>query len=105
MAVKRCRIIETGSGRMEGGGSRRVSIALYVALCCAVLAGCPAKSNRGTITGTVTLDGQPLKAGIIRFLPSDGQTATADTAITDGKFSATVPPGNKKVSISAPRVT
>ncbi len=70
-----------------------------------LFAGCAKTSNRGTVTGNVTLDGQPLKAGIIRFLPADGQTATADTAITDGKFSAVVPPGDKKISISAPKVT
>jgi len=53
----------------------------------------------------VTLDGQPLKSGVIRFSPADGATATADSVVTDGKFSASVPPGDKKVSISAPKVT
>src|SRR5205807_8289434 len=70
-----------------------------------VVAGCSAKSNRGTVSGSVTLDGQPLKAGIIRFMPIDGKTPTADTAITDGKFKASVPPGDKKISISGPKVT
>jgi hypothetical protein len=75
-------------------------------LCCYILvAGCTKKSNRGTVAGTVTLDGEPLKSGVIRFVPADGLTATADSIITDGKFSASVPPGEKKVSISAPKVT
>jgi hypothetical protein len=75
-----------------------------ILLVSALVAGCSKTSNRGTVTGTVTLDGQPLHAGIIRFIPADGQTATAETAIADGKFSAVIPPGDKKISISAPKV-
>jgi hypothetical protein len=74
-------------------------------LCCVLIVGCAKKSNRGTIAGTVTLDGVPVKSGVIRFVPADGLTATADSIITDGKFSASVPPGEKKISISAPKVT
>jgi hypothetical protein len=80
-------------------------VGLSVLFCCVLVAGCAKKSNRGTVTGNVTLDGQPLKSGVIRFVPSDGQTATADSIITDGKFNVSVPPGDKKVSISAPKVT
>jgi len=70
-----------------------------------VFAGCgPTDSAKGTVTGEVTLDGQPLKTGLIRFVPVDGKTPTADTTITDGKFSAVVPLGEKKVEISAPKV-
>jgi hypothetical protein len=50
----------------------------------------------------VTLDGQPLPSGIIRFTPADGKTPTADATIAQGRFRATVPPGEKKISISAP---
>jgi hypothetical protein len=75
------------------------------ALVVVLAAGCGAKSNKGTVTGTVTLDGQPIKAGLIHFAAVDGLTPTADAAITDGKFKARVPPGDKKVSISAPKVT
>jgi hypothetical protein len=71
----------------------------------AIVAGCSKTSNRGTVTGTVTLDGQPLQAGTIRFAPADGQTTTAETTITGGKFNVVVPPGDKKISISAPKVT
>src|SRR5689334_1242581 len=70
-----------------------------------LVAGCGPKSNKGSVTGTVTLDGQPIKAGLIHFAAVDGLTPTADAAITEGKFNASVPPGDKKVSISAPKVT
>jgi hypothetical protein len=59
---------------------------------------------KGTVTGEVTLDGQPLKTGLIRFVPADGKTPTADATISDGKFTAVVPLGEKKVEISAPKV-
>jgi len=73
--------------------------------CLITFAGCTgSEANTGTVTGEVTLDGQPLKTGLIRFVPADGKTPTADTTITDGKFTAVVPLGEKKVEISAPKV-
>jgi hypothetical protein len=79
-------------------------VCVCILCCCILIVGCTKKSNRGTVSGTVTLDGEPLKSGVIRFVPADGQTATADSAITDGKYSASVPPGDKQISISAPKV-
>ncbi len=54
----------------------------------AMSAGCSRDVKHGTVAGTVTLDGAPLKAGMIRFVPADGGTATADAPISEGKFSA-----------------
>jgi hypothetical protein len=79
-------------------------VSLCILLCSVLLAGCAKKSNRSTVTGNVMLDGQPLKTGIIRFVPADGQTSTADGRIDDGKFSVNVPPGDKRVSISSQKV-
>lgn len=80
--------------------TRGLIVALVV-----VAAGCGSgDASKGTVTGEVTLDGQPLKTGLIRFVPADGKTPTADAAITDGKFTAVVPLGEKKVEISAPKV-
>jgi hypothetical protein len=90
---------------MTKGEFSRAVATLCVVLCAVMLAGCAKKPDRGTVTGSVTLDGQPLPSGVIHFVPADGKTATADSMITDGKFSASVPPGDKKVSISAPKVT
>jgi hypothetical protein len=66
-------------------------------------AGC-SPSGMSTVTGEVTLDGEPLKEGLIRFIPPDGAGPTADATISDGHFKATVPPGAKRVEISASRV-
>jgi hypothetical protein len=77
--------------------------AWVVALVCA--GGCTAGgATTGTVTGEVTLDGQPLKAGLIKFVPADGLTPTADATIADGKFTAKVPVGQKRVEISASKV-
>jgi hypothetical protein len=69
-----------------------------------LILGCSAHSTDGTVSGTVTLDGEPLKTGNIRFDPADGRTSTADAIIKDGKFMAKVPPGDKRVSIMASKV-
>jgi hypothetical protein len=81
-------------------------VILLIALCAVSMAvgGCSPDSGKGTISGTVTLDGQPLTSGLIRFVPADGRTPTAEATITDGEFSAQVPVGEKQVSISAPKV-
>jgi hypothetical protein len=60
------------------------------------LVGCGGKGN---VSGTVTLDGKPLPAGKISFLPNKGPAVTAE--IKDGKYSAKgVPAGNAKVTVA-----
>jgi hypothetical protein len=79
----------------------------YLSLCWALIGlalGCSADAKHGTVSGTVTLDGQPLKSGTIRFDSVDGRTAAADASITDGKFTAKLPTGDKRVSITSPKV-
>ena len=59
---------------------------------------------RGQFTGQVTLDGQPLKEGVVRFVPVDGQSPTASAKISNGRFSASVPLGTMRVEISAAKI-
>jgi len=52
-------------------------------------AGCsdPLKEKRGEVSGTVTLDGQPVTTGEIRFNPSGPKSGpTTGGPITDGKY-------------------
>jgi hypothetical protein len=80
-------------------------VALFLVVCCFALAGCSGKSSKlGTVAGDVTLDGQPLKSGIIHFVSADGKAATTDAVITNGKYTVEMPPGDKRISISAPKV-
>ncbi len=57
-------------------------------------------SRKGTVSGTVTLDGQPLAVGTIAFIPSQGPGASAP--IEDGKYSVErVPTGKVSVTVDA----
>jgi hypothetical protein len=76
-----------------------VAVGLILALIGAT--GC---SSQSTVTGEVTVDGNPLKEGTIRFEPMDGKSQTASVSIVDGRFSVSLSPGEKRVQISAPKV-
>jgi len=52
----------------------------------------------GSVTGTVTLDGQPLEAADIFFAPEDGRTSTGTTDAT-GKYELTYNPTTKGAKI------
>jgi len=83
----------------------RISLQLScLAICFAAASGCSTDTKNGTVAGNVTLDGQPLQTGLIRYVPADGQTASGDAQITNGKYSTTTPIGEKRVSISSPKV-
>jgi hypothetical protein len=72
-----------------------------VAVLC--LAGCDDRRT-AEVHGTVQVDGKPLEAGAILFVPVDGKTATTGGPIKDGRYSVRVPVGTMKVSISAAKV-
>ena len=66
-------------------------------------AGCGG-SSVGNVRGEVTFDGQPLKEGVIRFVPEGGQGTTAEALITDGKFTEQMPVGTYQVQVSSPKL-
>ena len=91
----------------KGKRLMKTTSAFYFTLCCALTSfsfGCSAGAKHGMVSGTVSLDGQPLKSGTIRFDAADGRTAAADATISDGRFSVSLPPGDKRVSITSPKV-
>ncbi len=63
--------------------------------------------NRQAISGSVTLDGQPLQQGTISFLPLEKKDTSGGATITSGKYSVAreqgLAPGKYKVMISAAR--
>lgn len=67
---------------------------------CFLLAGCDRGPAQGTVKGTVTLDGQPVENGMIRFVPTDGGTQPADSPVVSGVYSVTIVPGEKKVEVT-----
>lgn len=73
--------------------------------------GCgPDGPERGSVSGTVSLDGKSVKEGSITFIPTDGTTGpTAGGTIADGAFSIpkSLGPlvGKNKVELRAWRLT
>jgi hypothetical protein len=75
--------------------SNYFTIVLFLLL---MLSGC-SNSNRGVVSGSVTIDGQPVKSGSIAFFPIDEKSPTTGASITDGQYTAQVPLGQTKVQI------
>ena len=67
-----------------------------------LVAGCDSGGPQ-SVSGTVTLDGQPLPSGDILFVPESGDQGADAGKIEDGKFSFTSKPGKMKVQITAQR--
>ncbi|MCC6419566.1 MAG: hypothetical protein IT429_15135 [Gemmataceae bacterium] len=61
-------------------------------------------SSAGQVSGTVKVNGVPIKDGAITFIPADGKGQTAGDQIKDGRYSARVPVGRAKVMISGSKV-
>lgn len=76
---------------------------LRLLLCTITLVGC-SRSNLATVTGSVTVDGEPAKVGAISFFAVDGQSPTAGAPIVDGKFKAQVSPGLCTVQIRVSKI-
>ena len=57
----------------------------------AVLSGCgPSNPPTAKVTGTVTLDGNPVEGAVITFMPDDGENKPAiATSLADGNYSLT----------------
>lgn len=80
-----------------------VHVCLVLPVLLGMIVGCQ-QGNSTTLTGKVTLDGKPIENGTISLIPADGNTATAGTRITNGEYSLALPPGTKRVEISAAEV-
>ena len=51
------------------------------------LTGCGGDSKMATVSGAVTLDGNPVETGAITFVPANGNAPTAGGQIKDGRYS------------------
>jgi hypothetical protein len=65
---------------------------------CAILSGCG--ESQGNVTGTVTMDGQPVSSGSITFVKAEGGQVREGAVIKDGGFQAKLPPGKYKIELS-----
>lgn len=58
---------------------------ILLAVGLAVAVGCQRNDGRNGVSGTVTLDGQPLADAIVHFHPSPGQKGNSSGATTDAE--------------------
>jgi hypothetical protein len=65
----------------------------------------PKAPDQYPVSGTVTVDGQPLAEGSIVLDPEDGKSIPASGAVKDGAFSFKSPVGNKVVRINAQKLS
>jgi hypothetical protein len=68
-----------------------------------LLAGCASKQSGGSLTGTITYNGQPVNGALLRFDPTGGTTGNAVDIPVDqeGKFVTTnVPPGDYRIMVT-----
>lgn len=70
--------------------------------CACFLPGCGGAGPR-SVSGTVTVDGQPLTSGEILFEPEDTTKSPDAGQIKDGKFAFSAKTGKVKVKITAMR--
>lgn len=80
-------------------------LGIFVAL---VLLDCALSCSQGPkycdVSGTVTLDGQPIAAGNILFSDVGGTLGPDSGEIKNGRFEAKVKEGKKRVEISAAKI-
>src|SRR3982750_3330474 len=69
---------------------------------CLLTAGC--SDGKSSVTGSVTLDGQPISQGAITFVKQGSVLTREGAVITGGAFHATLPPGEYKVELNAQKV-
>jgi hypothetical protein len=67
-----------------------------------MLAGCV--DGKTSITGTVTLDGQPVASGVVTLIKQNSELVREGAVIKDGRFEAHVPPGKYRVELSGQKV-
>lgn len=77
-----------------------------VSLALVVLSGCGGSEPTGTVTGKVTLDGQPVTAGEIGFISAKGFSAVAEIG-SDGSFTLeeNLPVDKYTVTVNGPGLT
>jgi hypothetical protein len=81
--------------------SNRTYSAVYLVWSVVALAasGCGSESNTASVSGSVTVSGQPLGGGAIQFFPSQGRPTIA-TIDESGKYLLELPHGEYQVTIN-----
>ena len=88
----------------------KFNICVLLLLAAVLMAGCSGGDGRKGLSGTVTVNGQPLETGSINFRPAPGTKGnTSGCAIENGEFTIAaedgLPVGKYKVTVQAFRKT
>lgn len=78
--------------------ARRATVVTAECILLISLLGC-ADDGMVDLAGKVSMDGVGVAQGTISFLPTDNRGATAEAVINEGRYSVTMPRGEKKVAI------
>jgi hypothetical protein len=81
------------------------SLTTLAALLCVFGAGCGPKKNEFPVTGKISVAGEPIPYGAIAFYAVDGATPVGGGTIKDGVYTANVPPGEKKITVTGNKIT
>jgi len=82
-----------------------VSVRHCVLLCVIVLiAGCSGGDPVASVTGKVTVDGEPVTEGMVLFLSEKGAGGSGELQ-ADGTYTLQCPPGQYKVAVAPPEST
>lgn len=82
-----------------------VSLSTIATLLCLFAAGCGPGKNEFPVTGKISVAGEPIPYGAIAFYAVDGATPVGGGTIKDGTYTANVPPGEKKVTVTGNKIT
>lgn len=66
-----------------------------------LVVGCSKGKPMGDVRGKVTLNGEPLAQGAVRFVAVNGDTPTSGGLISNGEFQVEVPVAKQRVEISS----
>ncbi len=66
-----------------------VALACSLAACCLLAAGCEGGPALGTVTGQVTMDGEPLADAMVTFVPEEGGVASTGLTDENGEYQLT----------------
>lgn len=88
----------------------RSALATLTLVAAALLWGCHRGDARLPVSGTATIDGQPVAYGLVAFQPADGHSgAGSGASLQQGKFDIPaakgLPPGKYRVTVQAFRET
>jgi hypothetical protein len=77
---------------------------LVAALAALLIAGCSGEARLYPVSGSVSLDGQPVADGDIMFVSLDGVRGPDPGKIKDGNYALKTTEGKKRVEISASKI-